>query len=322
MTVFQLPNFGAVDNPFISAEFEATLDQKSDNLDFPADLWAVRTADMDLLQFSDWFVGPSSSAPTEAGTLIQSNYLTPASPLGAVATSADASRVLLDYLNARYDGGSGAGDYVIFRVNRADADAFLYDWNAYVLKSSQAQEGAAVAPTIHYTSAVEPIPLSQVPATLGENLLVNGTFDDDAGWTAISLYGVDVEGNGVVTIAGGVATFSETVSGPWTKHMALYTTVDLQPGTYQFDMDMTFSDIQGVFGEVYIGTQEPVEYAGDYNGDQRVMVAFHMSTCPDLVTYSGRATEAGCGAVASPGRFQITAAGTYYLLFRLSLIHI
>jgi hypothetical protein len=46
------------------------------------------------------------------------------------------------------------------------------------------------------------------------------------------------------------------------------------------------------------------------------MVAFHMSTCPDLVTYSGRATEAGCGAVASPGRFQITAAGTYYLLFR------
>ena len=323
MMVFQLPNFGAVDNPFTSAEFEVTLDQKSTNLDFPADLWAVRASGMDVLQLSDWFVGSSSSAPAEAGTLIQSNYLTPASPLGAVVTSSDANSVLLDYLNARYDGGSGAGDYVFFRVNRADADAFLYDWNAYVLKSSQAEEGEQLAPKITYRSNVLPTtggtpdPDPAPPGVeVGGNLLTNGTFDDDAGWTAISLYGVDVEGNGVVTIAGGVATFSETVSGPWTKHMALYTTVDLQPGTYQFDMDMTFSDIQGVFGEVYIGTQEPIEYAGDYNGDQRVMVAFHMSTCPDLVTYSGRATEASCEAVASPGRFQITAAGTYYLLFR------
>ena len=97
--------------------------------------------------------------------------------------------------------------------------------------------------------------------------------------------------------------------------MALYTMVDLQSGTYQFDMDMTFTDIQGVFGEVYIGVEQPVD-GSEFNGDQRVMVAFHMSTCPDLVTYSGRATEADCEAIASPGRFQITAAGTYYLLFR------
>ena len=43
--VFQIPNFGEVSNPFISSELEVTIAQKGNQLDFPADLWAVRTAD-------------------------------------------------------------------------------------------------------------------------------------------------------------------------------------------------------------------------------------------------------------------------------------
>ena len=53
------------------------------------------------------------------------------------------------------------------------------------------------------------------------NLLSNGGFDDASGWTVVSQYGIDVDGNGVVTIENGTATFSETVAGSWTKHMGI-----------------------------------------------------------------------------------------------------
>lgn len=149
----------------------------------------------------------------------------------------------------------------------------------------------------------------------GDNLLTNGSFDDDTGWTVVSQWGEDVDGNGVVTIAGGVATFSETVAGPWTKHMGMYTAVELRAGTYQFDMDMVYNDINELWGEVYIGASEPAEHA-EYNGDQRVLVAYNSWDCPDAITYSGAATASGCDLSENPGRFEITSDGTYYLLFR------
>ena len=151
--------------------------------------------------------------------------------------------------------------------------------------------------------------------TYGENLVTNNTFDDATGWTVANQWGVDVEGNGVVTIADGVATFSETVAGPWTKHMGIYTAIALQPGSYQFDMDMAYADINELWGEVYIGTTEPVVNS-EYSGDQQVLVAYNSWDCPDAITYDGAATAAGCDSSATPGRFEITEAGIYYLLFR------
>ena len=59
------------------------------------------------------------------------------------------------------------------------------------------------------------------------SLLTNGSFDDSTGWTVVNQYGTDVDGNGVVTINDGKVTFSETVSGPWSKHMGIYTSVQL-----------------------------------------------------------------------------------------------
>lgn len=147
------------------------------------------------------------------------------------------------------------------------------------------------------------------------NLITNSTFEDATGWTVVSQYGLDAEGNGVVTVADGVATFSETVAGAWTKHMGIYTAVDLQVGTYQFDMDMTYADIDGLWGEVYIGASVPVANT-EYSGDQQVLLAYNSWDCPDAITYSGAATAAGCDSSENPGRFEITEAGTYYLLFR------
>ena len=151
--------------------------------------------------------------------------------------------------------------------------------------------------------------------TYGPNLVSNGTFDDATGWTVVSQWGTDVDGNGEVNIADGVATFSETVEGPWTKHMGLYTAVQLQPGEYQFDMHMSYADINELWGEVYIGQSMPEQNA-EYSGDQQVLVAYNSWDCPDAITYTGMATQSGCDSSANPGRFEITEAGTYYLLFR------
>ena len=148
------------------------------------------------------------------------------------------------------------------------------------------------------------------------NLITNGGFDDDSGWTIINIDATD-SGQASVSIADGVVEFSETVSptDPW-KHWAIYTEVILEPGTYQFDMDMTYTDINDVWGEVYIGADQPIENTGDYNGDQQVIRAYNAWDCGDLKTYSGSAVAGGCDPEANPGQFEITTSGTYYLLFR------
>jgi len=154
-----------------------------------------------------------------------------------------------------------------------------------------------------------------VSNTAPVNLISNGTFSDDSGWTIINIDATD-NGVGSVTIADGVAKFSETATDPW-KHWAIYTAVTLEAGTYQFDMDMTYAGIDAVWGEVYIGATQPTDNSGvDYNGDQQVLKAFNAWECDNIKTYSGSAVAGGCDTNDNPGQFEITTAGTYYLLFR------
>ena len=327
MMVFQIPNFGNVANPFLTAELEVTLAQKGDGLDFPADLWAVRVSASDDLNLSDWFIGPETGAPGDgaAGNLIQQSYLTPSSEIGKVLTSTSGNSALLEYLNARYDNGNGIGDYVFFRVNKGDEDAFAYGWNAYVLNSSQAEEGEETAPEIKYTSIEEPMPLPDPepepepepePPVSGDNLVSNGTFDDSTGWTVINHYEAD-NTMGSVTISDGVATFAETDSaeeGAW-KHMGLYTEINLSEGNYQFDMNIEYNEINDAWGEVYIGSSAPVA-GSEYNGDKQVLKVFNSWECGNMKSYAGEATAIGCDSSANPGRFSLNSEATYYLLFR------
>jgi hypothetical protein len=325
MMVFQIPNFGNVANPFLTAELEVTLAQKGDGLDFPADLWAVRASASDDLNLSDWFIGPETGAPGNgaAGTLIQQSYLIPSSEIGKVLTSTSGNSALLEYLNARYDNGNGIGDYVFFRVNKGDEDAFAYGWNAYVLNSSQAEEGEETAPEIKYTSIEEPMPLPDPepepepePPASGDNLVSNGTFDDSTGWIVINHYEAD-NTMGSVTISDGVATFAETDSaeeGAW-KHMGLYTEINLSEGSYQFDMNIEYNEINDAWGEVYIGSSAPVA-GSEYNGDKQVLKVFNSWECGNVKSYAGQATAIGCDSSANPGRFSLNSEATYYLLFR------
>jgi hypothetical protein len=159
-------------------------------------------------------------------------------------------------------------------------------------------------------------PTPEPPVVIGDNLIANPGFDDTSGWTVINHYEAE-NTMGAVTIADGVATFVETETaedGSW-KHMGLYASISLVPGTYQFDMDITYADISDAWGEAFIGLAEPI--AGiEYNGDQQVLKVFNSWECAAVKTYSGSARAVGCDASANPGQFAITTAGSYYLLFR------
>jgi len=89
--------------------------------------------------------------------------------------------------------------------------------------------------------------------------------------------------------------------------MGIYTSVELEPGTYQFDMDMTYTSINDIWGEVYIGASQPFDNS-EYSGDQQVLKAYNAWDCGGIKTYSGSAIASGCDGSANPGQFEITSS--------------
>ena len=198
-----------------------------------------------------------------------------------------------------WDFGDGSGTSTLKNPSYTFAQAGTY---AVKLTASNNGETAEITKQVTVTAAAT-----------NPNLVTNGAFDNASGWTIINHYEA-TNLNGAVAIAEGVAKFSESTATDW-KHMGIYTVVELSAGTYQFEMDMAYTSINDVWGEVYIGTAKPVAGA-DYGGDQQVLKAYNAWDCGDIKTYSGKATASGCDTKSNPGKFQITTAGTYYLLFR------
>jgi PKD repeat protein len=146
------------------------------------------------------------------------------------------------------------------------------------------------------------------------NLIENGTFSDNTGWTIINMWETN-NTNGTVNIENGEAQWINNAD--W-AHMAIFQSVDLVAGTYQFDMDVDYAGINQVYGEVYLGADMPVEGSPteviEYNGDFQVVIAINWWDCVDA--YTGSAVDGGCDESANPGQFEITSDGTYYILFR------
>lgn len=142
------------------------------------------------------------------------------------------------------------------------------------------------------------------------NLISNGTLDDATGWTVNNFY--DGNSNGMVTFAGGNATWSQSAAF---ENRGIYQSVFLEIGTYQFDMDVTYgSDMVNAWGEVFVGSSEPVEN-NDYS-DNQVLKIFNTWDC-GTAAYSGLASASGCDTSTTPGEFTITTAGTYYLVIKI-----
>ena len=158
---FQLPDFGAVADPFTSATFGVNLYNKGNATVTDLDLYAVRVSPVPQIATTDWYNG---SAPDPNATLIQASFLTPASTTTAAGpesgpnnlTDDAGSAALLAYLNSVYDNGNGAGQFVFLRVSYA-SDTFPAGLDAYNFTTRNAGlEGDA--PVINFTSAVPPLP--------------------------------------------------------------------------------------------------------------------------------------------------------------------
>lgn len=125
--VFQLPNLGAVANPFLTASATITTGSNTNNpFQFSDgnyyDLYGLGARATSAIAGSDFFIGASDG--TDA-TIIQNDLLTNSQdggnnglPAGtAVTTGVSGSANLLGYLNAQYASGAGAGQFVFLRIN-------------------------------------------------------------------------------------------------------------------------------------------------------------------------------------------------------------
>lgn len=151
---FQLPDFGAVADPFDSADLGVMVFQIGDATVTDIDLYGVRVDADPAISVDDWYVG---SAADPSATLIQESFLTPASSAGFVGapnnnTDATGDANLRDFLNSSYAGGTGAGQYAFLRLSYG-ADTFASGFDAYLLTVREAgQEGEW--PVISYTTSV------------------------------------------------------------------------------------------------------------------------------------------------------------------------
>jgi len=124
---FELPNFGAVADPFTFARLGVMSNGYTN---------AGNTTDIDLyglsrvssdptIQTGDWYNG---SAPDPTATLIQESFLTPSSRFGwdyrrNNFTNFSGNAALVDFLNEAYADGANAGHFVFLRLSYG-ADTF------------------------------------------------------------------------------------------------------------------------------------------------------------------------------------------------------
>ncbi len=158
---------------------------------------------------------------------------------------------------------------------------------------------------------------STLNVTFAPNLIANGGFDDDSAWNIIQHNG---SGNGVVTIANGVAVFDEVTdipSGSWGNeaHVGINQAVEVnEAGNYALDMNITTNDINELWFEVWLGTQAPVS-GTDYGTDQGATRVLNVNSwdCGNTVTYSGSMAATNC--TGADGNITLDA-GTYYVVIR------
>jgi len=146
-----------------------------------------------------------------------------------------------------------------------------------------------------------------------ENLIQNGQFDDDSVWEILQHNTNDA---GTISIENGVAIFNEGIQADWGSepHIGINQAVEVEAGTYQFDMHITTNGIDNAWFEVWVGTEAPV--AGeDYNSDDgaTAVLVFNTWDCPDNSTYSGPMAPESCQD--TDGSITLDA-GTWYVVIR------
>ena len=157
--VFQLPNLGAVANPFTSASLAFKTGSDTNNpFNYGAgsyDLYGLGVRNASAVSASDFYVG---TGDTTDATLMQSSILNNSQAGGnnglpdgtLVGTDTGGNTALLAYLNAQYSSGAGAGKYAFVRLN---SSWVTYGWARYSLDTA---ENTGNGPSITYSAVPEP----------------------------------------------------------------------------------------------------------------------------------------------------------------------
>lgn len=165
---FQIPDLGAVSNPFLTAIFSFNFEGFTNPQNLTGanvDLYGIRGAAAAATPLAaDFFLGAFGTDTTDAVAL-QDDILTAASTPGVIGTSSAGSDALVAYLNTIYADGAGAGSFAIFRLS---LDAEVGTNARFNITSA---EGAAVGrvPQLDFTAVPEPS--SALLGLLGTGLL-------------------------------------------------------------------------------------------------------------------------------------------------------
>lgn len=162
---FQLPDFGAVANPFLSASFSCNISSYVNTPTGNADLYGLGRRAGPTVLTNDYWAGTNAVDPTDA-TLLQNNLLLTPPATGLAISSGTA---LAYYLNAQYAGGAGAGQFVFLRLSTDTAQSGVARWEI-----TSAEGGAANPanwPQINYTLA----PTNKIIASIRVETRADGT---------------------------------------------------------------------------------------------------------------------------------------------------
>ena len=203
---FELPDLGAVANPFGTAELEFQFSGfiSANTPSFNVDLYGIDIRDNNESVVTDFFVGPG---PDSRGTTVtlQDDILTPASTIARIS-SVD----IADYLNNLYDGGAGVGKSAYFRLSPDYTDTNIVLGNSVGYAVFSANVPQALDPVINFTIAPTVL--------LGDvNLDTEVNFSDISFFISILSVGgfqleADIDGNGTVDF-GDIAPFILLLSG-------------------------------------------------------------------------------------------------------------
>lgn len=169
VVVFQLPTLPA-GKEFDAASLRLYFAAASGTPSFNGDLYALGVSASSAVLAGDYYAGA-----LDAGAVrLQDNLVTPSATSGArVSNPAD----LTDFLNAAYDKGARAGQYVFFRVS-PDVSG-LNNFTRYNLYSREYSGGSFYWPSLTYGTA--DIPPSWVTVPLGGGGYVTGLISDPTG---------------------------------------------------------------------------------------------------------------------------------------------
>ncbi|VGO16669.1 hypothetical protein PDESU_05260 [Pontiella desulfatans] len=112
--VFQLPDLGNAEDPFVNAAFSFDYFDKDGTLR-NTDLYGLGARGDSSVLGTDYY-GQTNALDATDATLIQASVLTDSTAFGTITAD---GITLTDYLNAQYAGGVGAGHYVFLRLNSA-----------------------------------------------------------------------------------------------------------------------------------------------------------------------------------------------------------